>query len=122
MPLACVKWLSSGAKSKSKLGTPLYRPTPIRLNYSSVPGSKSNGYLARFWQILPEFCKNRHTLARFLPESCKITIFLSESCKIVISSARILHDSHFFARILQVSPFLNYILPLKNALNPLLSP
>ena len=50
----------------------------------STPQSISNGYLARFWQILPESCKIMHYLARFLPESCKITIFLPESCKITI--------------------------------------
>ena len=39
-------------------------------------GSKSNGYLARFWKILPNSCKNMHIIARFLPGSCNITIFL----------------------------------------------
>ena len=50
-----------------------------------IPQSISNGYLARFWQILPESCK----ITIFLPESCKITIFckiLAESCKITIRS------------------------------------
>ena len=60
----------------------------LKLNFVSVlqwkPQSISNGYLTRFWQILPESCKIMHNLARFLPESCKITIFLPESCKITI--------------------------------------
>ena len=61
----------------------------------SAPRSTSNGYLARFWQILPESCKIMHNLARFLPESCKITVH----------SARILQDNHFSARILQDSNY-----------------
>ena len=72
---------------------------------SSVPQSTSNGYLARFWQILPESCKIMHNLARFLPESCKITIHSARNLQDNHFSARNLQDNHFSARILQDNHF-----------------
>ena len=78
------------------------------------PQSISNGYLARFWQILPESCKIMHNLARFLPESCKITINPARNLQDNHFSARNLQDKHFSARILQYNHFSARILQDSN--------
>ena len=66
-----------------------------------LPQSISNDYFTRFRQIPPESYKIMHNLARFLPESCKITI----------NSARNLQDDHFLPESY------NIIIPLSESSN-----
>ena len=50
-------------------------------------------------------CKIMHNLARFLPESCKISIHSARNLQDSHFSARILQDNHFSARNLQDNHF-----------------
>ena len=68
---------------------------------NGYPQSISNGYLARYWQILPESCKiTIHSATNLQDNHFSARILQGKQF-----STRILQDNHFSARILQDSNF-----------------